>query len=104
MDSALYVLVIMNIFVSVLPELCVCTLFLALRSLFLSLLLTLPSMYDLHIRYISLLVATGNITRNLLFWFFFPFWYKCYLNYQKLFQIYSIILIVLDNEEEKMYG
>jgi len=53
--------------------------------------------------YISLLVATGNIIRNLLFWFF-PCWYKSYLNYQKLFQVYSIILIVLYNEEEKIYG
>jgi hypothetical protein len=77
-------------------------LLLALRSLFLPL-CTLPTMCDLHILYISFLVASGNIVRNLLFWFF-PCWYKSYLNYQKLFQVYSIILIVLDNDEEKIYG
>jgi len=83
MDSASYVLTTVNIiFVVVLPELYVPTLLLALRSLFLSLLCTLPTTCDLHILYISLLVATGNIIRNLLFCFF-PCWYKSYFNYQK---------------------
>jgi len=71
MDSALYVLPTMNIiFVIVLPGLYVPTLLLALRSLFLSLLCTLPTTCDLHILYISILVATVNIICNLLFWCF----------------------------------
>jgi hypothetical protein len=103
MDSASYVLATMNIiFVSVLPQLCL-YLVLSFQSLFLSLLLTFPTMCDLHILYVSILVATGNTIRNLLLWFY-PCWYKSYLNYQKLLQIYSIILIVLDNEEEKIHG
>ena len=84
----LYVLANMNIiFLIVLLELYVPTLLLALRSLFLSLLCTLPTTCDLHILYIFLFMATGNIIRNLLFWFF-SCWYKSYLNYQKLFQVY----------------